>query len=276
MEKESTGGHEVIVEDIYESVLKNAAQSPPRNYLGMSIAGHECDLYLWHYWRQTTPRQTDGRVLLLFELGNHVEKIVCSALRKSGYILQNAYPDPQLSYSDLNGYFCGHPDGIIESDSGNMILEIKSANANKFKQITKEGVKAIYPAYYAQMQLYMHCQGLQRAFFIVMSKNDSSLYSEIVERDETTADRLIKRAKMILTTNSEPAKTVSEYCDYCNYRWHCMNEPGALQTIVTCRSCRYFQMSNNLNPCCNFHNVPLKRLDKACQRWHWLLDRIGG
>lgn len=277
-----------IIESIYEGVARHHESELPRGYLGMSMIGKPCELAAWHSWRQTTPRHTDGRIYMLFKTGHYVEAIVCEALRMTGYILQNAYPDRQLSFSDHNGYFAGHPDGIIEDTDQNMILEIKSSNSNKFKMFKMQGVEAVYPAYFAQMHLYMHYSGLRRAFFIVMNKEDSQLYVEMVNFKEEISKANIEKAKRILITHKPEGsvnlpKADTNECEFCPYKWICyaprqsselMPYDISLQSAVTCRSCSYFKMSDDLMPFCNHsaHVAPLKRLDRACKQWCWVLN----
>jgi len=269
---------------IYEGVQRCQSAEIPRSYLGMSLAGNPCELSTWHYWRHTTGKEIDGRILMLFQLGNKVEEVVCAGLRKAGFILSNAYPDKQLTFSDFNGWFSGHPDGLIQSEFGPMILEIKSANTNKFKQFSEKGVREVYPAYYMQMQLYMHYSGLKKACFVVMKKDDSTIYSEEVDYDEKQVEITLSRVKKILTTHTETGKIYipekasidpkSEICQWCKYQVNCYEPETQYQTVQSCRSCAYMNIKSDWKPFCGHsaHKVELKNLNRACPQWAWVLQ----
>lgn len=271
-----------ITTTIYEGLCRHDAESQQRGYLGMSSIGSECELKTWHSWRQTSGAITDGRILMLFETGRHVEMIVCRALRLAGFVMRGAYPDPQLKYSDLGGFFSGHPDGIIEDSGGDMILEIKSSNTNKFKQFEEKGVQAVYPAYYSQMQLYTHYQGVGRALFVVMKKDTSDLYTEVVEKDETTAEAMRTRAARVIQTHDAEGRIYipgqiegapnCEECKWCRYKTACFSPSEALQTIQTCRSCAYLRIGADYLPSCGHSSHPAKLADisRACPQWAWV------
>ena len=67
---------------IYEGVCRNEAAQTHRGYLGMSSVGAPCALQAWHGWRQTSGSITDGRVLLLFELGRKVEEVARALIQR--------------------------------------------------------------------------------------------------------------------------------------------------------------------------------------------------
>jgi hypothetical protein len=267
---------------IYEGVCRNEAAQTHRGYLGMSSVGAPCALQAWHGWRQTSGSIMDGRVLLLFELGRKVEEVVCRALRLAGFELEGAFPDPQLSYKDFGGWFSGHPDGLIRETDGSAILEVKSANTGRFKMFQDKGVKEVYPAYYAQMQLYLGYSGCSRALFVVMKKDDSTLYAEWVPFDPAAFEMLKRKAAWILQTHNPDGRIrlppqisddpKSEECKWCRYKVACHEPTEHLQTIRTCRSCAYFRMAADWVPWCGYsaHPVQLAAVDRACPQWSWV------
>jgi len=269
---------------IYEGLCRHEAQQIPRGYLGMSSLGKPCVREAWYGWRQTTGSYTDGRILMLFDTGHHVEAIVCRAMRLAGFVLRHAFPDQQISFSDCGGFLSGHPDGIIEDSEGDMILEIKSSNTNKFKSFQEKGVREIYPAYYAQMQLYMYYAKLSRALFIVMKKDDSQLYTEIVPFDGSAIKQMLRKAAYVLQSHEDnemirvPSRIsedpASEDCKWCRYRTICHEPDQAIQTIQSCRSCAFFHMGPDFAPFCGHkdHQVRLKDVSRACQQWTWVMQ----
>jgi len=271
-----------IIPLIYEGVARHEALQPVRGYLGMSSIGSPCELQSWFSFRQTSGALTDGRVLMLFETGKHVEMIVCRALRLAGIKLKGAYPDEQLSFSDHGGFFSGHPDGICEDESGEMILEIKSSNTNKFKEFQKSGVKEVYPAYHVQMQLYMHYSGLPRAVFLVMKKDDCSLYLEVVSSDPVCAEINIEKARRIIITHDQTGRISipipissdpkSDTCKWCRYQVPCFSPEESLQSVHSCRSCAYLNIGSDFKPSCGHrdHKIPLKNISLGCPQWNWV------
>lgn len=271
-----------ITRTMKESWAKYEASQIPRGYLGFSSIGSPCELQSWFSWRQTSGYFTDGRVLMLFELGRKVEEIICKAMRLSGYVLKGAFPDKQFSFSDLGGFFSGHPDGIIDDTDGNMILEVKSANSNKFKKFEEEGVKSVYPAYHVQMQLYMRYSGFMRALFIVMKKDDSSLYTEIVPYDQETALAAIAKATRIIQTHDADGRIripergfddpKCKDCQYCRYQIPCREPQESLQQILSCRSCAYLNIGGDYKPHCGHreHRFPLTDIGRGCKQWSWV------
>jgi hypothetical protein len=181
--------------------LATARQSQRRHYLGMSEIGDECSRKLWLKYHLQIPQEFPGRVLRMFDLGNLIEDRIIMELNECGFTVTGQ----QASFTDFDGAFCGHCDGIIseliESDVPH-ILEIKSASDASFKQFKKDGIEA-HPAfgakYAAQVQCYMGYSGLKRALFIVENKNTSEMYPERVRFDRSAFDAIRKKAERILT-----------------------------------------------------------------------------
>ena len=271
-----------IIQNIFESACRNDAENPPRGYLGMSSIGAPCEKQSWFAWRQTTGQITDGRVLILFEFGRHVEQIICQSLRLAGYVLTGAFPDPQLHYEDCGGFFAGHPDGVIDDSDGAIVLEAKSANTKKFKEFGDKGVAKVYPAYMAQVQLYMGYSGLKRALFVVMKKDNSDLYTEIVPFDPAIATANRNKAARIIQTHDGAGRIYiperisddprSDDCKWCRYRTPCFSPSEATQTVQSCRSCVFLRIGADFLAWCgnSSHPARLKNISIACPQWVWV------
>jgi len=271
--------------EIYEAAAKNRRDS--RGYLGMSEIGKPCDLAIWFSWRKFTPAPWDGRILILFELGDHVEQVIIRNLRLAGYELQNAYPDKQLSFEDCGGFFSGHCDGLVRlrtlEGSPWGILECKSANKNKIEDFERHGVEKSNPTYFTQMQCYMGYRGLNHALLMVMNKNDSAIYSEIVRFSPEAFAAAKEKAAKILTTHNDdgtqnvPAKGFDDpkclECKWCSYRLHCWEPKEAIQTTSSCRNCHYFALTPpSFKPACRHqaHPVELSNISLCCPEWSFI------
>lgn len=274
-----------IALEIYEAKSRNNRQS--RGYLGMSEIGKPCERAIWYSWRKFTPAPMDGRVLVLFELGDHVEQIIARNLRLAGYELWNAYPDQQLSFSDHGGFFSGHCDGVIRlrnlEGAPMAILECKSANKTKFEEMQKHGVEKANPTYFAQMQCYMGYHGLDHAAFMAMNKNDSTIYDEVIRFRKDIFDGLKDRAARVLATHDKdgilivPDRMVNDKdsfeCKWCQYRTHCYEPDEAIQESMMCRSCNHFELlPGKWAPRCRhtMHECDLVDISRSCPDWSFI------
>ena len=153
-----------IVADMYEAA-ERSHRAETRNYLGMSGIGDRCARKLWYQFRGYSPRLLEGRSIMIFDLGNRVEAAVVTWLRRAGYRVEGQ----QDAFEAHNGLFRGHCDGRLYGvTSRPHILEIKSANDNKFKAFKAGGVRAVAPVYSCQVQCYMGYAGLEISILLIL------------------------------------------------------------------------------------------------------------
>lgn len=273
-----------IVSDIFEAKTKD--RGAPRGYLGMSEIGRVCERSIWYSFRKFTPAPWEGRILLIFEMGDLVEQIILKGLRRAGYVVENAYPDKQLSFSDMGGFFSGHCDGVIalrEPNAPKAILECKSANKNKFGEFCKNGVEKQSPEYYAQLQAYMGYSGLESALFMVLCKDNCDIYSERVFFNKEAFMWLQMRASDIIQTHDvvgklkyperpEELEQKSVSCQWCNYKTHCWEPKEAAQAYQACISCAFLKIGPDFKPKCTHqgHAFDLKNIHIACDDWKFV------
>lgn len=259
-----------IANDIFDACAK---ADKPRNYLGMSEVGHPCDRFIWFKFRQFTKIPMDNRMFLLFRFGDKIEELICSNLRAAGYKLENAWPDPQAAFVTLGGILHGHSDGAIYLPEGKALLECKSANKKKFQAFTLGGVRATYEKYYWQSQLYMGCGNLDRALFVILCKDDSNIYTEIVPFNKAEFNGLIERIRGICTYPAFPPIMDIPDCQYCDYRLHCKTNE-AFQTTHNCMTCNYLKVT--INESAEFycqhpaHAFQIHHTDMNCQDYSWV------
>ena len=205
---------------VYEARARQANGEPRRGYLGMSAIGEPCGRKLWLDFHGHARRPIEGRLARVFDMGHAVEARVIADLRLAGLEVDGE----QLTFSDFDGRFMGHCDGIVHNVTKKPhILEIKSANDASFANFESKGVKASNPKYYAQLQCYMGYADLARALFVVENKNDQRLYFERVKFDPIFFEALRTKAWNILIGDAPPAK-VDDYvtCHYfCDFRDAC-------------------------------------------------------
>lgn len=238
------------VEAIYAYHKKKGDAEPQRGYLGASIVGHECDMFLWLTFRGAIREDVSGRVYRLFETGDLEEIRFMKELRAIGCeVFDRDEKGEQFECMALGDHFSGHMDavatGVIEAPKTPHLVETKTAKDDHFKKIKAGGVKKEKPQHYAQMQSYMGLQGLTRALYLVRNKDTDELYSERVEFDRPFFEHLMTRAKRLIETSQAPAKIPGGRADF----WKCKTCPGnklcwggaevavPIQGGQTCRTC---------------------------------------
>lgn len=247
-------------------------RGPKRHYLGMSNIGKSCPRSLWYAFRGYTPSAIDGRAKMIFSLGDRVEDEVVRWLEMAGYKVT----DRQRDFTELNGFFRGHWDGCIEGVTRRPhVLEVKSANANRFKAYKANGVRKISPEYYCQVQCYMGYAGLERALFVVMCKDNCELFTERVYFSKADFQALENRAREIICCNDPATLGRDEsHCEWCNFRFRCQpDENPYVQKTRTCGTCHWC----HADPDCTMHCLECGRKivnwGLSCEKWLYADER---
>lgn len=200
----------------------------PRKYLGASSLGNPCDRAIW-YGYTGAPSEIESKILMTFEIGKQLEKMLMEMI--------DAFPANVVAYrpNAVNNYLKvthpevpelqGHLDALINIDGVKYVLEIKTANSASFAKVRQVGVRQWRPQYYEQIQLYLGMCSINSAIMLVINKDSSELYEEVIEFNEAHYRLLVEKAKMILYHQEPPAKinkSPSFYvCKMCSYRKHC-------------------------------------------------------
>lgn len=233
---------------IYASWLKAGQREAPRRYLGASIAGHECDAYLWLSFRQAAREAFDGRMYRLFDRGRREEAAFCEDLRRIGCEVREFGDDgKQWAVSAFGGHFGGHLDGLAkgfpEAPGKWHVVEFKTHSDSSFRKLCKDGVKKAKPMHYAQMQLYMGRVGLDCAMYMAVNKDNDDLWCERVKFDETFFAETMARVKRIIDTTS-PDRCASrrddwrcKACQFAPVCWHDAKQFVDPLVPVSCRTC---------------------------------------
>jgi hypothetical protein len=217
-----------------------------REHLGASVIGNSCERALWYTHRWATRANHSGRLLRLFERGQSEENRFTQALRAIGVKVMTVDPDTgrQWECRDDSGHFGGSADAVIfgapEAPQTWAICEMKTHAAKSFADLVKKGVRESKPLHYAQMTVYGHLLGLDRALYLAVNKNDDDLYAEWVHIDVAEGTRLVAKAARVVnspTPLSRIAHTETWHeCRFCDHRGACWN--GALPERH-CRSCMH-------------------------------------
>ena len=216
---------------IYAQWKREGDSERPRNYLGASIIGNGCEMYLWLYFRNIVRENFDGRMFRLFDRGKREEAVFCADLRRIGCEVKEFADDgQQIGVTDFGGHFGGHLDGIVrglsEAPKQWFVAEFKTHSDASFKKLSKEGVEQAKPMHYAQMTVYMGKTGLKKALYMAVNKDNDDLWCEVIDFNQSAYDMILARAKHIIET-CEPVRCATRpddfRCKACQARsvcWH--------------------------------------------------------
>ena len=220
-----------------------AKKDEPREHLGASEIGRECDREIWLRWRHALPPSFDGRMKRLFNTGTREETRVISDLRAAGLeVCDFDSSGRQIRFEALAGMFGGSVDGmvrgLVECPEKWHVLEVKTHNEKSFRDLVAKGVQASKPAHYAQMQVYMGLSEVDRAFCVAVNKNTDEIWGERVRFEKKDFDSLMDRAEKIIKRDSAPEKLSQDpsfwICKMCGFHGMCH---GHTVAQVNCRTC---------------------------------------
>ena len=230
-----------------------------RGHLGASQIGAPCERALWYGFRWALKVRHAGRLLRLFERGQLAEQGFVAELRAVGVEVHELDESgSQFAVSACRGHFGGSMDGvalgILEAPKTWHVLEFKTHSAKSFADLKAKGVEKSKPEHAAQMQVYMHLAGLERAFYLAVNKDTDELYSERLRHDEAAALSLLAKASRVIEAQ-EPPSRISEdasfyLCRWCAYSEICHGDAWAERS---CRTC--------------LHSTPVDGGQWDCNRW---------
>lgn len=188
------------------------AAQPRRSYLGASRLGAACERQL-QYEFACAPvdpgRETDGRLLRVFERGHVMEDCMAAWLRAAGFDLcTRDDAGKQWGFSALDGRLQGHVDGVLVAgpDLGPgfgypALWEHKALSAKSWRELEKHRLAVAKPIYAAQVAIYQAYLGLhaQPALFTAVNADTMEIYAERVPFDAALAQRMSDRAVKVIT-----------------------------------------------------------------------------
>ncbi|AUM00802.1 hypothetical protein B4966_11960 [Rhodocyclaceae bacterium] len=188
-----------------------AAQSR-RTYLGASRLGAACERALQYEFANAPVdpgRDTEGRMLRVFERGHVIEDCMVAWLRAAGFELRTRNDaGEQIGFAALDGRLQGHVDGVIVAGpdlgfgSGYPALwENKCLGAKSWRELEKHRLAVAKPIYAAQVALYQAYLELHEhpALFTAVNADTMEIYAELVPFDAALAQRMSDRAVKIIT-----------------------------------------------------------------------------
>lgn len=227
------------------TALYSAAVRPPKHFHPRLSASSlaDCDRLLWDAFRWAyPPEQIDGRKSSIFETGEVWEERLGARLKAAGVALQEIDPATGEQWRVVfaaghgSGRLDGRATGVPEAPKAEHVVEFKSHNDRSFKGLLKSGVLEAKPAHFAQMQVYMHLLGIERALYVSVNKNDDTIYTERVRYDAAAAIALMAKAERIVTSDRRPACSCPPY--FLKAGYGCAVNDGQM-AIRNCRTCLF-------------------------------------
>ena len=242
-----------VIKNIEKGQLKKQKKQKPRNYIGGSGLGRECERRIQYDLTHPGMKEMpEMRMVRIWALGDAIETYLKTLLIEAGFdlctirvdengdpILDEESQEQQYSFSMGDGRVRGHIDGILRSGPNIMIypalFEAKSAKHSSFNKFVKNGLAVENPSYYAQVQFYQKCMKLLNpALWIMMNKDNSEIYAELVPHHPAFADSLVAKAERILEATDTGTllprgfnDKTNWHCKYCDFQKECWKEEEA-------------------------------------------------
>lgn len=256
------------------------AQKPYRSAaLGMGQVGGPCPRRLWYqFWWVMPPELHRAAMLKVFEDGHTQEDVAAKRLRLvDGVTLITLDPETgrQIRCEEFGGHFKGFLDGVIlglkQAPKTWHVWDHKNVKEAKVKALAKakaqHGEKAALKewdqGYWAQAQLYMHFEGIDRHYLTCSTPGGRSWISVRTDYDAEAAQRLIEKARRIIFAEQPPPK-ISTKPDYFECGWCYFNDlcHGDAWPQRNCRTCLASTPREDGTWHCGLHDI---ELDKETQ-----------
>lgn len=233
---------ENTIENLIDKAHEDLAEKP-RPHMGASMLGLRCDRWLWLSFRWAVIPKFEGRLLRLFRRGHREEEVIISDLKLAGIKVRDLKNQDRV---DFGSHVSGSIDAIIESGVPDApekmhIGEFKTHSHNSFTKLEAQGVEKAKPEHWAQMQVYMHGTGIDRALYVAVCKDNDRIYTERVRYDKKTAEKLVARGQRLALSERMPPPISTDptwfECRFCAAHEFC--HKTKLTEHVNCRTCSH-------------------------------------
>lgn len=177
--------------------------------------------YALHYPGEVPP--VEPRVVAIFELGSLIHDWLRGKLTALyGERFHSVERTVELEV-DPDFKVPGHVDGILETESGPVLLDIKSASDKSAQNMFSNGVPY---EYVAQVNAYLEATGIERGALVVYNKNTSELFTLPVDRDPAVVAQVKERFRAVRCSTPEQLperehEASSFACRYCPFQQRC-------------------------------------------------------
>ena len=218
---------------------KTRAKEKSRQYLGASRLGVSCERALQYEYSQAPVdpgRETQGRILSIFERGHINEDCVVGWLRAAGFDLRTHKPNgEQFGFSVADGHLQGHIDGVFVGGPAGFkypaLWENKCLGSKSWRDLEKNKLAISKPVYAAQVAIYQAYLELHEnpAIFTAINADTMDIYAELVPFDAALAQRMSDRGvKVIAATQAgellpraylDPTHFECKFCAWADRCW---------------------------------------------------------
>lgn len=229
-----------LIEAIYQHIEEEAKKERPRSYVGASSIGDDCEKKLYYQLRHPElAKERKAELILAANDGHRGEDLMASYIRKIPGIelITHGADGKQLGFSDLDGKFRGHCDGLITglplAPKTRHVWEHKVKNEKFYNKITdlktlndiKEVLALWDYVYYCQAVVYMHYFDCTRHYMTVGQAGSRKFQSIRTNANPQLAKQLIQKAKRIIAYTSPPIGISNNptfwKCKFCDYSETC-------------------------------------------------------
>lgn len=241
--------YDPILEAIDAELEAQQAKELPRQYLGASGVGGNCERALFYNFRWSSTRSIAASGLKAIADGHAVEQVMIKRLRSvAGVELYVDDNGKQIGFNDISGHYQGSVDGIIRHEwLGEAIWENKATNVTKTEKLKKlkaedEGtaLKRWDTTYYYQAQVYMHHLGFKRHYLTCCTPGGRDVVSVITEYNESDALMMRDRAQRVIFGERPSVRASSDPAFYsCKWCAHWGICHGNVLPQVNCRTCAH-------------------------------------
>lgn len=236
-----------VVEAIDAGLKSKRGEQEPRQYLGASRVGEDCErklAYEYHLVPKDEGADFSGKTLRIFDMGHDGEERMANYIKLAGFELQTHTPEgKQIGMSDAGGKFKGHLDGVIHGGPKikglkyPFLWENKALGSKSWNDVQKHGVKKSKPVYYAQVQVYMGYHSLEACLFTALNRDTGEIFVEFTEFNARDCQTYIDRAvRVVSSANPEELGRAGRgeddfKCKFCDYKKRCHNVPKQIKKI---------------------------------------------
>jgi hypothetical protein len=244
-------------------IVAERAGDKPRDYLGGSRLGVECDRALFYEYTHAAKdpdREFSGRMLRIFERGHHAEDRMAKYLRLGGFdLMTHAADGHQLGFGVAphpetgRPRISGHLDGVIRGWSPPdkylrhlfkqdpttvwidslifpMLWETKGLKNSSFNNVVSKGLAKSKPIYFTQAHTYMAYMRLASCLFTIENQDTCEVYAEVLPFDRATAQTGSDKGVRVIRAGAPSdlarvAKDRTDWrCRFCDYQETCWKE----------------------------------------------------
>lgn len=229
---------EKFCELIDAAMVKENQKQKPRNYVGVSMVGQNCERKVQYEFTQTPKdpgKDFNGQTLRRFSAGHYFEDDTAALLKAAGFELKTHKPGgSQFSFESLDGKFAGHIDGVLVGGPPIIkypaLWEHKAVGNKSFNKHIKEQLVIANPVYAAQVALYQTYMDLTEnpAVFTIRNNDTQLIHFKLVDFNAALAQQMSDRAVKIIQATEAGEQLPRAFqskshfeCKWCDFQERC-------------------------------------------------------